>query len=31
MATPAPAPRLRGREAEFQALGDAFDRVAPAT
>ena len=28
MATLAPAPRLHGREVEFQALGDAFDRVA---
>jgi tetratricopeptide (TPR) repeat protein len=28
MATLAPAPRLRGREPELQALGDAFDRVA---
>jgi predicted ATPase len=28
MATQAPTPRLRGREVELQALGDAFDRVA---
>jgi ATP/maltotriose-dependent transcriptional regulator MalT len=28
MATLAPSPRLRGREAEVRALGDAFDRVA---
>jgi DNA-binding CsgD family transcriptional regulator len=28
MATLAPTPRLRGREVELRALGDAFDRVA---
>ena len=28
MATLAPSPRLRGREVELRALGDAFDRVA---
>ena len=28
MATLTPAPRLRGREQELQALGDAFDQVA---
>ena len=28
MATPVPAPRLRGREAELRALGDAVQRVA---
>ncbi|HET6749023.1 MAG TPA: AAA family ATPase [Actinomycetes bacterium] len=28
MATPAPGPRLRGREEELRALGDAFDRAA---
>jgi predicted ATPase len=28
MATTAPAPRLRGREDELRALGDAFDRAA---
>ena len=28
MATLAPSPRLRGREVELEALGDAFDRVA---
>ena len=28
MATLTPSPRLRGREQELQALGDAFDQVA---
>ena len=28
MATLAPSPRLRGREVELEALGDAFDQVA---
>jgi hypothetical protein len=28
MATPPPTPRLLGREAELQALGERFDQVA---